>query len=1331
MVGCRLGNASVGETEVGEEMLSHRKRRPRFEALEARAMLAVMTVTDLSDGPLESLEGDGKLSLREAIAAINTASEVDGIGPTSGVLGFDDTIVFDEQLFENPSSILMSGGELALTAKVAIHGPGKESLTLDAQGQSRIFRVTESASINNLTVSRGMADDGGGILTSADLTLDQVAVTHNNAKGIGGGLGIADEAHVIIRDSDLIGNTSAYGGGAIGMTDGLDQLRVVISHSDIRSNKAGSGGGIYVEFSRVALDVTDSNIEQNIAEEGGGIYMEGPSELRLRRVELSNNQAFDGGGLLLLGHRSLAILDSTIHGNIADGGLGGGAWFETVRTVIANSTFSANRADVGGGITVQGGYRVTVANSTISGNVANVEGGGIYVDGHRGDDFAMLNTTVTSNSSPAPGSGVSIQNNSSSGGSVSFELGNSIVAGNEGPTDLFLTTVVDFEPSHSLVGRFVAHLGAHRESLESGGNLTGVSPLLGPLADHGGPTKTHALLSGSPAIDAGSNVLLDQLVTLEGNPFDESGGLRYFNISDQRVVFERSVGNSVDMGSFEVQPFATMDFGDAPEPYPVRLEARGPSHLLSAHLYLGDRVHGEVEPRPSKTASASHRTNADNDGVHLPGLLTIGETTTAHVESRGTGLLSGWVDWNADGDWEDAGEQVFADWPADEGLNDLQIRVPASAKPTSQTYARFRLSTTPGLSFSGPANDGEVEDYLVGIAARNAAPPDADVSLTVDATPDVLHGGTRVTLSAHISNPSAVVQEIDLITNAAEFLEDVSHGWEVRNGATLDLHTLDALNGFAFQATPEFVTGDINGDGLGDLVVRTGRRVSVLFGDQKRVSPVVDLEMHGEVGGFVIQGGPAARPFQPATADVNGDGFDDILLLVVVTNDDGTESNRMQVIFGGADEATQALDLNRPEDLHGFVIHRIDGNFAGAGDVNGDGFEDILVADRARNRQVILFGKPLFPSEITLEVDGTTGFLLADRQIRFATALGDVNADGFDDMAVGFSDDPASYVLFGEAAPFPSAIELPAIDVTAGLRLEGLEAFDIRGVGDLNNDGVGDLAVLHHDGGEFGVDVVLGDAAWRDRSRLILPGGSVTRLKGLDGAHPPRVASAGDVSGDGQDDLVVGSGWDPTGTGGVLHPVGRAHVIHGPLISGDLDVRQLDGVNGFTIPGIKPLGHLGGGVHGLGDFNGDGFDDILLRGFVVFGGPAGTGRTHGSNATGFRLPARGSARYTLTGTVRSDIEGTHNVRVEVWPTAPTLEINPVDNRSTFSVFVKPLPGDSDRDGQVNFADFITLSTHFGKASDAVWAEGDFNEDGKVDFSDFILLAANFGRSTLV
>ena len=131
---------------------------------------------------------------------------------------------------------------------------------------------------------------------------------------------------------------------------------------------------------------------------------------------------------------------------------------------------------------------------------------------------------------------------------------------------------------------------------------------------------------------------------------------------------------------------------------------------------MGSSIDDELEGQPSVDANGD---GADEDGIEFNSELVVDGETDITVTTSLPGLLDAWIDFNADGDWNDSDEQVFSSSSLLAGANSLTVTVPDSAQ-IGATYARFRLSTAGGLSPSGAAFDGEVEDYQVTI--RSATP---------------------------------------------------------------------------------------------------------------------------------------------------------------------------------------------------------------------------------------------------------------------------------------------------------------------------------------------------------------------------------------------------------------------------------------------------------------------------------------------------------------------------------------------------------------------------------------------------------------------------------
>ena len=157
-----------------------------------------------------------------------------------------------------------------------------------------------------------------------------------------------------------------------------------------------------------------------------------------------------------------------------------------------------------------------------------------------------------------------------------------------------------------------------------------------------------------------------------------------------------------------------LDFGDAPSPYPTSLASDGAHHNATGPR-LGSSRDPDTNGQPNVSANGDDLAGVadDEDGVVFTSALVVGETATVEVTASEAGMLSAWIDFNADGDWTDDGEQIFTDQALHAGLNALSFSVPFA--PDDRTYARFRLSTSGGLEVGGLAQDGEVEDYAFGM----------------------------------------------------------------------------------------------------------------------------------------------------------------------------------------------------------------------------------------------------------------------------------------------------------------------------------------------------------------------------------------------------------------------------------------------------------------------------------------------------------------------------------------------------------------------------------------------------------------------------------------
>ena len=509
-----------------------RARRLALEPLEDRRLLAVLTV----NSPLDNtLSGDNLVTLREAIGAANSDTTTDlghtGSGP--------DVIEFDASVFGTPRTITLTFGELPVTDSLTVQGTGATNLTISGNNASRIFYLDDGSDTNHLAVellgmtltSGHVTDEGGAILSRESLTVRNSVITGNMASS-GGGLQIQvlSGAATTIEDSDVSTNTASLDGGAM----------------KVLTNSTGT------------LTIRGSNISGNSAElDGGGIvaitYESGSFAIQNSTIS-GNSAGFRGGGVSVRTYGGTTRIEgSTVSGNFTlnsgDGG-GGGIYSRNLgATTIANSTVSGNTAGFdGGGIYSRSYGSMTVQNSTLSGNHAHREGGGFWSTNTDTDTVTVQNSTLTGNVADVDSTGVG------GGGGIRSSVGvvellNSIVAENIDNSGTAADVFGDVAAAYTLVGDNLGSglIEAPVGSPDGAGNLIGgptsgtIDPLLEALANNGGPTSTHALLAGSPAIDAGDPAFV-------GPPDYDQRGAPFARLQDSGVGVPR-----VDFGAFEVQ----------------------------------------------------------------------------------------------------------------------------------------------------------------------------------------------------------------------------------------------------------------------------------------------------------------------------------------------------------------------------------------------------------------------------------------------------------------------------------------------------------------------------------------------------------------------------------------------------------------------------------------------------------------------------------------------------------------------------------------------------------------------------------------------------------
>jgi parallel beta helix pectate lyase-like protein len=414
----------------------------------------------------------GAGSLRKAISDAN------------GLAGAD-TIVFDATVFSTPREIVVGDALPQIGgAGLSIVGPGSSLLTVrmgaSGLGFRRVFdSYADRLDLSGMTLTGGNVSAGGGAVSinglRPDAVLDDMVLTGNtsNAANDGGGISLTNNSTLTLRNSTITNNRGRFGGGIFFFLGGS----LVMDNCTVANNRA------------LAMDGHNAS--------GGGIFFYGAAST-------SPPAGYTPGTLL--------VRNSTISGNQGPGSGGG----------ILLDSFTGT---------------LLVQNSTVSGNTAGVSGGGIAQLAGTGT-ITLQDSTVTANSAGGTATGTL----STGGGGIArwdhtaatINIDNSIVSGNTNSRapDILAEPLTTTNVHYSAVGNSTGFT----MSATSGNNLAfNTSLMLGPLANNGGRTLTHALLAGSPLIDAGNNALIPTVL-----------------VNDQRGAgFARIAGPAVDIGAYE------------------------------------------------------------------------------------------------------------------------------------------------------------------------------------------------------------------------------------------------------------------------------------------------------------------------------------------------------------------------------------------------------------------------------------------------------------------------------------------------------------------------------------------------------------------------------------------------------------------------------------------------------------------------------------------------------------------------------------------------------------------------------------------------------------
>jgi hypothetical protein len=417
-----------------------------------------------------------------------------------GVIGraqSGDQIVFDNSL--QGQTITLTSGELALTKSLDIEGLGADQLTVSGNHASRVFDISGGVTVTivGLTITNGAVgyQTGGGILNNGTLSLNNVNVSGNSA--VLGGDGIANDGTLSLNNTLVSSNYGNPNNGSI-----LNNGTATLNNATVSGN---SSVGIYNSGTATLNNATVSG------NHGSGIVnfsLNYTGMITLNNCTVSGNS--DGGIENVA--QTVTLNNSTVSGNSAyiyGGGIrnlstdtNNGTFTLNNSTVSGNSVSDFDFASYGAGIANYG--TLTLNNSTVSGNFTSNEdygSGGGGISNSPGGTASLNNSTLSGNYA---------------GGIVNsgkLQTRNTIIADNTGGPDVWgnLGSL-----GHNLIGNSSGGSGY------ADTDLLDVDAKLGPLQDNGGPTKTIALLAGSPALNAGDP---DQLGAKDQRGVVRAGGV--------------------------------------------------------------------------------------------------------------------------------------------------------------------------------------------------------------------------------------------------------------------------------------------------------------------------------------------------------------------------------------------------------------------------------------------------------------------------------------------------------------------------------------------------------------------------------------------------------------------------------------------------------------------------------------------------------------------------------------------------------------------------------------------------------------------------------------
>ncbi|HMQ69600.1 MAG TPA: integrin alpha [Ignavibacteria bacterium] len=501
------------------------------------------------------------------------------------------------------------------------------------------------------------------------------------------------------------------------------------------------------------------------------------------------------------------------------------------------------------------------------------------------------------------------------------------------------------------------------------------------------------------------------------------------------------------------------------------------------------------------------------------------------------------------------------------------------------------------VAFAGDVNGDGFSDLIAGAYGYSSLTGSAYIyfgGVSPDNTEDVIFNAEAAGNYFGISAASAGDLNgdgfDDVVIGASRYLSSFGRTYVYFGGALMNNVADMVMTGEAaasYFGVSVASAGDINGDGYPELIVgangyssTTGRvyMYDYFMKNDLTYDNALTGAATGDLFGFSVS----------SAGDVNGDGYSDVIVGAPYNDAAGSSAGRAYIYFGGAIMDNAADVVMTGDSVNSYFGYSV----SDAGDVNGDGYGDVIIGAFNRGnfngRAYVFLGGSAMDNAADIVMTGSGGERLGSS----VSGAGDVNGDGFSDVIIGANSYSSAYgraYLYFGGLTMNNVVDFTLTGQNAG------DSFgtDVADAGDVNGDGYGDILVSAPYNDEAATDagkiyVYFGNVTMNSNNKITMTG------EGISNSYfGATLSGAGDVNGDGYDDVIAGAI-------GPFTNVDKAYIFFGgQAMNSGIDLILNEDVTAFGIS-----------VSSAGDVNKDGFGDVMVGASGYSTGWSNAGRSY-------------------------------------------------------------------------------------------------------------------------